>query len=502
MKSFKEISKGMLSEGGEMYPADEMTMKEIKIACYAARNILERLEDGAMIQRWQISAIVKASDELASVYTSMSADEGMEDDDEYMMDDEHMMDDEDHMMDDEDEMGYDEYGYPSMYEAYSEDDIALGGSVIYKHGNKYLYAKANKKTGGGAGTIVHTTTGHKVPLHNVVSTDLSDWNSFKNKKVNEASDTHMTKDGRTAKKSLWYNINQRKKKGLSPKKPGDEGYPDTLNIDEAIEISHDRYMRSHGKKAKAGTGLWMFTHKRMGEVDYNNDKDVFEKNGKFSDVTKDAKAWAKKNGYSTVYVMEEVELYEVSDKKLDTYRQKAFADQPAGDDGSNKYRKRKTGRDLAFAKQTGRAKVLATKESTDLDEVFASDYKGMLGTFKRAVEKAEAAHKKGDDKAKADNIENARMRLRGMKNVDIAKLKNTDHYDRFKKLNEDMDYSVEIEGLPKMYVKGKSPMDVKAILRKIVKKPDMIQNVERTTKSQLRKAFMLKAQGKDEDEDV
>jgi len=28
MKSFKEISKGMLSEGGEMYPADEMTMKE------------------------------------------------------------------------------------------------------------------------------------------------------------------------------------------------------------------------------------------------------------------------------------------------------------------------------------------------------------------------------------------------------------------------------------------------------------------------------------------
>jgi len=293
MKSFKEISKGMLSEGGEMYPADEMTMKEIKIACYAARNILERLEDGAMIQRWQISAIVKASDELASVYTSMSADEGMEGDDEYMMDDEHMMDDEDHMMDDEDEMGYDEYGYPSMYEAYSEDDIALGGSVIYKHGNKYLYAKAGKKT-------------------------------------------------------------------------GDEGYPDTLNI----------------------------------------------------------------------------------------------------------------------------------------DEVFASDYKGMLGTFKRAVEKAEAAHKKGDDKAKADNIENARMRLRGMKNVDIAKLKNTDHYDRFKKLNEDMDYSVEIEGLPKMYVKGKSPMDVKAILRKIVKKPDMIQNVERTTKSQLRKAFMLKAQGKDEDEDA
>ena len=63
-------------------------------------------------------------------------------------------------------------------------------------------------------------------------------------------------------------------------------------------------------------------------------------------------------------------LNEVSDKKLDAYRQKAFADQPAGDDGSNKYRKRKFGRDLAFAKQTGRAKVLATKEEVDLDEVY------------------------------------------------------------------------------------------------------------------------------------
>jgi hypothetical protein len=59
---------------------------------------------------------------------------------------------------------------------------------------------------------------------------------------------------------------------------------------------------------------------------------------------------------------EEVELDELSDKMLDRYRQKAFKDQPAGDDGSDKYRKRKFGRDLAFAKQTGRARVNATEE--------------------------------------------------------------------------------------------------------------------------------------------
>ena len=48
----------------------------------------------------------------------------------------------------------------------------------------------------------------------------------------EEAETHKTKDGKTAKKGLWYNINQRKKKGLPPKKPGEEGYPKTLNIEE------------------------------------------------------------------------------------------------------------------------------------------------------------------------------------------------------------------------------------------------------------------------------
>jgi hypothetical protein len=134
MKTFKQLmEENQLNEGGDMYQADDMTMKELKIACYAAQNILERLEDGAMIQRWQISAIVKASEELASVYTSMSADE---------------FDDEEEMWGDTEaeDMYYDEYGYPSMY--------------------------------------------------------------------GEASDTHKTKEGKTAKKGLWYNINQRKKKGL------------------------------------------------------------------------------------------------------------------------------------------------------------------------------------------------------------------------------------------------------------------------------------------------
>ena len=61
------------------------------------------------------------------------------------------------------------------------------------------------------------------------------------------ADTHKTQDGKTAKKGLWYNINQRKKKGLSPKKPGSKGYPKTLDIEST---------------QNEGPGLWANIHKR------------------------------------------------------------------------------------------------------------------------------------------------------------------------------------------------------------------------------------------------
>jgi hypothetical protein len=43
------------------------------------------------------------------------------------------------------------------------------------------------------------------------------------------------KDVVEAKKGLWDNIHARRKKGLSPKKPGEEGYPKTLDIEEGLK---------------------------------------------------------------------------------------------------------------------------------------------------------------------------------------------------------------------------------------------------------------------------
>ena len=76
-------------------------------------------------------------------------------------------------------------------EGYSEEDIANGGTVIFKADNKHHMSKVSHKTGGGAGTIIHTTAGHKVPLHHVVSTDASDWKGLKEATGDKSFDSTM-----------------------------------------------------------------------------------------------------------------------------------------------------------------------------------------------------------------------------------------------------------------------------------------------------------------------
>jgi len=80
--------------------------------------------------------------------------------------------------------------YHHFDEGYTENDIAKGGTVIYRHGGRHYMSKVSHMTGGGAGTKIHTTSklGHEIKLNHVVSTDASDWNRFKDRTVNEAKD--------------------------------------------------------------------------------------------------------------------------------------------------------------------------------------------------------------------------------------------------------------------------------------------------------------------------
>lgn len=71
MKTFKST---YIKEDQDVMPVDGMTIKEIKIALDSSTKILNMFNKGAKVQRWQISAIVKASEELSSVASSLSAD--------------------------------------------------------------------------------------------------------------------------------------------------------------------------------------------------------------------------------------------------------------------------------------------------------------------------------------------------------------------------------------------------------------------------------------------
>ena len=44
-------------------------------------------------------------------------------------------------------------------------------------------------------------------------------------KFRKGGDTHVTKEGKTAKKGLWYNIHQKRKRGEKMRKKGDRGAP-------------------------------------------------------------------------------------------------------------------------------------------------------------------------------------------------------------------------------------------------------------------------------------
>ena len=146
-------------------------------------------------------------------------------------------------------------------------------------------------------------------------------------------------------------------------------------MEESVELD-ERVEVDHSRymishsKKARGRGMWMFTTKDMGEP---SEDEMVTVSGDLSTAAKEA---AKKLGTKRVYVMEEVEL----------------------------------------------------------DEVLAKDYSGMLGVFKKDVERAEEAKKKGDTKKMEMHLSNARNRLMGMKSSDTAKLKNTDHYDRYKKM--------------------------------------------------------------------
>ena len=58
----------------------------------------------------------------------------------------------------------------------------------------------------------------------------NDHNSMHESNNLSEKDTHVTKDGRTAKKGLWYNIHKKRARGEAPAKPGDPDRPSAADL--------------------------------------------------------------------------------------------------------------------------------------------------------------------------------------------------------------------------------------------------------------------------------
>ena len=65
------------------------------------------------------------------------------------------------------------------------------------------------------------------------------------------------KDVAEGKEGLWANIHARRKKGLSPKKPGEKGYPKTLDIEEGLKQARKNVGASKCWPGKVATGTKM-----------------------------------------------------------------------------------------------------------------------------------------------------------------------------------------------------------------------------------------------------
>jgi hypothetical protein len=59
-------------------------------------------------------------------------------------------------------------------------------------------------------------------------------------------------------------------------------------------------------------------------------------------------------------------------------------------------------------------------------------------------------------------------------------------------------FKVEVDGLPTMFIDAKSPGEVKANMRKKLKKPDDVQSIERVTPEKIKKHFRLVVRGEED----
>ncbi len=205
------------------------------------------------------------------------------------------------------------------------DDLFVAGKKNPKGDARPLIKKAMKRLKikedvenavEYARTINEVTIGKMVPKHAIknMGKDQKTFSAYIKRKTGKDvyfDDDDLIVGKKRAIKGALTNDNMTTDQMVAKVKAFKEEFAE--DIDEGIK--HDRWMRSHGKKAPAKeVGTWMFTTKEMGDVDYDNPKVVWraKRPMKLAQAGKEA---MKALGTKDVYVMESV-----TEKKKETVK--------------------------------------------------------------------------------------------------------------------------------------------------------------------------------------
>ena len=169
----------------------------------------------------------------------------------------------------------------------------------------------------------------------------------------------------------------------------------------------------------------------------------------------------------------------------------------------------------AHAKQADKLKKIADKDKIDerkltdkemkkreeVAQAIKRDNPKMPMDQKMAIATSVAKKTKGEDIVRKADVKMVKVKDPNTGQIIMKKVHPETQSSKFNEsVNEDMNYKVSIEGLPDFFVSAKNPGEVKLKMRKMLKKPDMLSNVERVPDAAMKKHFRLKAQGKDEEQ--
>lgn len=207
---------------------------------------------------------------------------------------------------------------------------------------------------------------------------------------------------------------------------------------------------------------------------------------------------------------DQFKLAEISTNKIYKYLDKSGQEPGHKKDMESASSKRDKGFKLATDKVLGKAKVNATE--SNIDEI-SRDMKN------RYIKKASASlYDKGVDQGisandpnrfKPDNQVKLKDRMDKNRHSSIKRIagiaKATEEFADFitpeSELTEEMYFKVNIQGLPDMYMTASSAGMIKAKLRKMLKNMDMIGDIVKTPKADVRKAFRMKAMEGEDSQD-